>query len=216
MDIVMRRQELVRRIEKVLYDAAWLRTAYAELMVYSDSEGFVPVSAEGYQRQFALMKKAEDDGHINDNAISFPTAPSGWGTVEGVAIVDEEGRTLMFGLLTTPVTIGVGDKIMFREGDLRITWRIDEDQERRVPLHDAEAGLSAGAVRDVRDVQNVRGVEFLPRRRRESVRPIRLERESALGRELRSVPDLADRRAQRGGHADPRPGIDEGHAGFGH
>lgn len=59
----------------------------------------------------------------NVNAITFPTASAGWGTVVAVGLYDavSAGNLLYFGALTANKTVNTGDVFKFNAGDLEFS-----------------------------------------------------------------------------------------------
>ncbi len=67
-------------------------------------------------------------GQVCDNAaeIIFPAAVASWGTIEAFALFDADipgGNMFVWGTLSSPVLIDVGDQIKFAAGNLDIIFR---------------------------------------------------------------------------------------------
>jgi hypothetical protein len=96
--------------------------------------GFEPANANGYARQstpnldanWAAITFTNGSGTTsNVNTITFgPCTTTAWGWISGVAITDStlyaSGNPIMFGYVTTPKLIGVGDSFQFTAGNLAI------------------------------------------------------------------------------------------------
>lgn len=80
--------------------------------------------ADTYERQSANTWNAASGGaSANTNAISFPSAGSGYGTMTDFALIDAltNGNILFYSTLAVPKGIGAGDVPEIAAGDLNIT-----------------------------------------------------------------------------------------------
>jgi len=90
-------------------------------------------NANGYTRMAQLAADANwlgptnNDGRVfNTGTITFPVCTTAdWGWISGAALVDTgtygTGNMIVYGALTTPKYIGVGDQFKFNTADLAFT-----------------------------------------------------------------------------------------------
>lgn len=59
----------------------------------------------------------------NTNNIEFPEATASWGSITHFALFDAAsgGNMLIHGALTNPVSVGAGETVRFKAGDLAVT-----------------------------------------------------------------------------------------------
>jgi hypothetical protein len=98
------------------------------LTVPTEEGAGTEVSGGGYARQSVTFSEPAADGSgkssiSNLAAITFPTAISGWGTVQAVAIHDSAsaGNMLQYVALASPKEIVAGTTLSFVAGELTIT-----------------------------------------------------------------------------------------------
>lgn len=85
-----------------------------------DDDTGTEVSGNGYQRQPVTFSAASNRQIVNSNQVEFPEATGPWGTITHFGLRDAEtgGNLLFYGALTAPVTIGQGQQLIFRAGDI--------------------------------------------------------------------------------------------------
>jgi hypothetical protein len=103
-----------------------------------EAGGGTEVSGGSYARQrvydygggspaWAQATSEGGGGYVVDNGddIDFPTATAAWGVVSDVAIKDAStgGNFLLYGSLSSPKTIGLGDTFSFPAGSLDAVFR---------------------------------------------------------------------------------------------
>jgi hypothetical protein len=90
----------------------------------SDSGGGTEVSTGGYARQAIAFGAAATPGGTTSNTgvVEFEASAS-WGTITHIGIFDAStsGNLLWHGEMTTPRTIGDGDKLNFAIGSVTLT-----------------------------------------------------------------------------------------------
>ncbi|MDI9433070.1 MAG: hypothetical protein QM570_15245 [Planctomycetota bacterium] len=91
-----------------------------------DGTGLSEPSGDGYARvatSAADWSAASGGALTNADAIEFPEAADGWGTVTHFALFDAAwgGHVLAHGALAEPKTIDSGDGARFAAGDLEIS-----------------------------------------------------------------------------------------------
>jgi len=106
-------------------------TAYVALFTVAptgeDGTGGTEASAGNYVRKSTAggdWEAAADGAIQNGNAITFIECAAGnWGEMNGWALYDAEtaGNMLVWGNITVPKTINIGDTAKFAAGDLDIT-----------------------------------------------------------------------------------------------
>lgn len=83
-----------------------------------------PLSSAGYAR-VALTSLGEPSGGAvtNGQAINFAESTASWGTVTHFVIYDAEtaGNLLMYGALTTPLTVEAGGSVTIKAGALSLS-----------------------------------------------------------------------------------------------
>ena len=98
---------------------------------FSTSTGVEVVSAGAYARTAnnpadANWDAASGGATANTSAITFPTATGSWGTIQGLAIVDnatfDTGNMLFHSSIGTPRAIGVGDTAEIAAGAITVTF----------------------------------------------------------------------------------------------
>lgn len=85
-----------------------------------DDDTGTEVSGNGYQRQPVTFSAASNRQIVNSNQVEFPEATGPWGTITHFGLRDAQtgGNLLFYGALTAPVTIGQGQQLIFRAGDI--------------------------------------------------------------------------------------------------
>lgn len=85
-----------------------------------DEDTGTEVSGNGYQRQAVTFSSAENRRIVNSNQVEFPEATGPWGTITHFGLRDAQtgGNLLFYGELTAPVTIGQGQQLIFKIGDI--------------------------------------------------------------------------------------------------
>lgn len=106
-------------------------TPFLELFLvaptHEDGTGGTPASAGNYVRKSVAGSDwaAADAGAIqNVNDITFPECTGvNWGEINGWALYDAEsgGNMIVWGNITVPKTINIGDTAKFAAGDLDVT-----------------------------------------------------------------------------------------------
>lgn len=78
------------------------------------------VSGNGYERQLVSFSAASNRKIQNSNQVEFPEATGPWGTITHFGLKDAKtgGNLLFYGELSAPVTIGQGQQLIFRVGDI--------------------------------------------------------------------------------------------------
>lgn len=76
------------------------------------------VTGGSYARQTIAFGASSNGVGSNSGTITFPTASAGWGTVRFAAVMDASsaGNVLVYGQLTSDVTINSGNTFQFNAG----------------------------------------------------------------------------------------------------
>jgi hypothetical protein len=76
------------------------------------------VSGGSYARQTVTFAAPTNGSGSNSGTVTFPTASAGWGTIRFAAIMDASstGNVLVYGQLTSDVTINSGNTFQFNAG----------------------------------------------------------------------------------------------------
>lgn len=97
-------------------------TVYMALYTSNPGDGDTgtEVSGNGYQRQSVTFSAASNRRIVNSNQVEFPEATGPWGTITHFGLRDAQtgGNLLFYGALTAPVTIGQGQQLIFKAGDI--------------------------------------------------------------------------------------------------
>ena len=98
----------------------------ANLPELPNANGYARVNY-GAPHNSGWQTKGADTGGANTLEIRFPTnITANWGIVSGIAILDSAthgaGNMLMWGALTTPRTVIVGDTPVLASGSLVVNW----------------------------------------------------------------------------------------------
>ena len=76
------------------------------------------VTGGSYARQTVTFAASSNGSGSNSGTITFPTASAGWGTVRFAAVMDASstGNVLVYGQLTSDVTINTSNTFQFNAG----------------------------------------------------------------------------------------------------
>lgn len=87
-----------------------------------DGDTGTEVSGGGYQRITATFSAASGRKTSNSAAVEFPEATGSWGTIThiGLRTASSGGNLLYYGELTSPVTIGAGQQLIFKQGNIEL------------------------------------------------------------------------------------------------
>lgn len=87
-----------------------------------DNDTGTEVSGNGYQRQAVTFSAANNRRIVNSNQVEFPEPTGPWGTITHFGLKDAAtgGNLLFYGELSAAVTIGPGQQLIFRAGDIQI------------------------------------------------------------------------------------------------
>lgn len=96
------------------------------LIAPTESTSGTEASASGYARQILSWGAALDKQIANDADIRFPSVGNAsvtWGTIVAIGIFDQltSGNLLMFGPLSAPVTVDIGNAFKVVTGGLLAT-----------------------------------------------------------------------------------------------
>ena len=117
-------------LDHIFDDPAYSPPANVFIALYTatpnDAGGGTEVSGGSYARQStaaADWNAASSGSKDNANAITFPEATAGWGTVTSFGLRDavSGGNLLAYGDLTASKTINSGDTLKFNEGNLTVS-----------------------------------------------------------------------------------------------
>jgi len=86
----------------------------------------VSTEGTGYSRQTISFGAANGSGTTpskvtNDIAVTFGPASSNWGTVTGIAIIDDFDNMFVYGTLEASQTVATGNKVEFAVGAVEIS-----------------------------------------------------------------------------------------------
>jgi len=81
------------------------------------------ISGGSYARIAVSFAAASGGTAANSGTVTFPVATAGWGAITHCAIMDAltAGNVLVWGELTEPKTIGIGDQFKFAAGNLTVS-----------------------------------------------------------------------------------------------
>lgn len=76
------------------------------------------VTGGSYARQAVTFAAPSGGAGSNSGTITFPTASAGWGTIRFAAVMDasSSGNVLIYGQLTSDVTINTSNTFQFNAG----------------------------------------------------------------------------------------------------
>ena len=98
---------------------------------YANFTSWTEVNATGYARQNVIGWTAPVDGAItNTVVITFTNnAPANWGSISNIALFNSSsaGDLLLWGRLSTPRIVYLGDGFRFQIGDIVVSLDIPED-----------------------------------------------------------------------------------------
>lgn len=87
-----------------------------------DDDSGTEVSGDGYERVTATFSAASGRKTSNSADVEFPEATGSWGTIThiGLRTASTAGDLLYYGALTSPVTIGEGQQLIFKTGNIEL------------------------------------------------------------------------------------------------
>jgi hypothetical protein len=97
---------------------------------YSNFTSWTEVNATGYARQNVTGWTPPSDGVItNTGVITFTgNAPANWGSINNIALFNSSsaGSVLVWGRLSTPRIVYLGDGFRFQIGDIAVCLDLNE------------------------------------------------------------------------------------------
>lgn len=87
-----------------------------------DDDRGTEVSGGGYQRVAVTFGAPANRKISNSNTVEFPEATGSWGTIThiGLRTAQTGGELLYYGPLTSPVTLGPGQQLIFKPGSIEL------------------------------------------------------------------------------------------------